>query len=685
MDASPCTELPALEPTDAAALRRQLEAAGYRIATRADAWVECLLVGHGERWRGQGLDPDEALQDAVGKMLPSRLGRELLARALAPEAREVVEASPAPAMTPLPAAASEPAPQRQQVRPPGPRRVPDVDDGEEPFTPAVVIRRPEVPVEPRPSRAEAAERPRPGHYVELRPQGGERSQRPKRVLAPTMPAAGPAVDDALDELDTLRRRVSDARTEVAMMAPELQRLHFLAWICRARSVQERVPYAMDVERAVGDIARTLGDLGKLWWPGSVKALQFKATPLDAGAELGLEAGGRLHDWLEAAERAEETLEARLEATGAGRYDDYGWADRGALKPPPNRPNALLSELTGAIERYLGTVERPSFRDGPPGLRKGDEPELGRLLEWARKLRWLRGHVADADVWAATMGRIRWAVSRAPRERVGAIREALDSTFCPAQPWPTVLGQDPQAKQRRRQRRDLLATLPREASVEADDLADWLGGAFDLGTHLSNPRIAGLLYPLKERVLALDPDTLPENSRRTRKRLADLKRRLQEVSQEEAAQFRRLAEKELAALPAPPPEEEAEELPEAEVADTGDPLEAVTEEVRRFTAGKKALFVSNREDPELKGRLEEMLALELSWSVIDPRRVQSKCEAISQGSYDFVLSATGFQGHNVDSALYRASRSAGVKYVRVNRGRPRTCVQALARELGVRPG
>jgi hypothetical protein len=48
----------------------------------------------------------------------------------------------------------------------------------------------------------------------------------------------------------------------------------------------------------------------------------------------------------------------------------------------------------------------------------------------------------------------------------------------------------------------------------------------------------------------------------------------------------------------------------------------------------------------------------------------------------VLSATGFQVHGVDAAVSRAASAASVVYVRVNRGRPVACVQAIAREYGL---
>jgi hypothetical protein len=105
-------------------------------------------------------------------------------------------------------------------------------------------------------------------------------------------------------------------------------------------------------------------------------------------------------------------------------------------------------------------------------------------------------------------------------------------------------------------------------------------------------------------------------------------------------------------------------------------------VRAQTQGRRALFVSNREDPELGARLEELLGITVTWCDGSLRRVQAQCERISRGSYDIVLSATGFQVHGVDSALARACSSASIAYVRVNRGRPLATMQAIAREFGL---
>lgn len=641
-------------------LRSLLERSGYAIAVRRDGWVEILISRGAERWVGRGEDEGEALDDALRAMLPSALGRELL-RGVLTEAPQAPSAEPDPPPEPAPASPSPPPA-------PGPAAPPTTAD--------------RTPSDPSPAAPESKPAPEPEGSAPSAPAEQADPTPEQEIVGGAAPAAippGPPVGEALEELDLLRRRILDARPELAMMSDEFQRLHILAWICRGRAIQERHPHDMAVERAAGDIARILGGFGKIWWPGSVRALQLRATPLDAGGELGLEGGGRLHDWLEAAERAEEVLAERLAQVGDGPVDDYGWADRTALDPAPNAPGDMLREVLNGLERRYGPLDRSPRREARDRLRRAEPGDVRDLVDWARKVRWLRGHTEDEETWGVVMGRLRWAAHHLPGTAPDALATALDPSFRPPRPWPRVLGQNPEKKQRRRRRKDLLRSLPTNGDGPAPDpeaLAQWLGEAFELGAELPNPRISGLIYPVREQVLALDMEALPENSRRMRKRLADLKKRLQIMGSSEADAIRRDAHRELDAPEEPEPKE-------PEPVNVPDPMERMIRDVRRHTEGKKALFVSNRDDPALEARLEEMLGLELTWTVIDPRRVQSKADSIEQGSFDFVLSATGFQGHTVDSILCKAAKAADTRYIRVNRGRPHTCVRSLARELGLR--
>ena len=96
-------------------LRALLQECGYRIAFRVTGWTECLVGRGSERWFGHGLDEDDALANALDKMLPSALARHMMtshaARRPAAAARER-DAEP-----PEPAQATPPAPDARDEAP----------------------------------------------------------------------------------------------------------------------------------------------------------------------------------------------------------------------------------------------------------------------------------------------------------------------------------------------------------------------------------------------------------------------------------------------------------------------------------------------------------------------------------------------------------------------------------------
>ena len=57
--------------------RLYLHRAGYGVTFRAEGWAECFVSLAAERWIGRGVTEDEALDDALRRMLPSRLARAL--------------------------------------------------------------------------------------------------------------------------------------------------------------------------------------------------------------------------------------------------------------------------------------------------------------------------------------------------------------------------------------------------------------------------------------------------------------------------------------------------------------------------------------------------------------------------------------------------------------------------------
>lgn len=104
-------------------------------------------------------------------------------------------------------------------------------------------------------------------------------------------------------------------------------------------------------------------------------------------------------------------------------------------------------------------------------------------------------------------------------------------------------------------------------------------------------------------------------------------------------------------------------------------------VRTATQGKRSVFVSNRRDPELTDHLKEAFGFaSIECRIAEPRRAQALGEAIEEGQFDLVLAATGFQLQSLDHLLVKACKTAGVTYVRVNRGDPLACLRALLRDL-----
>lgn len=487
-------------------------------------------------------------------------------------------------------------------------------------------------------------------------------------VAPHPPSAVvPARIRTAEALDTVEKQlasIEERLAHLARMAGERQRLHMMVWICRARAVEEAHPGVRDVEQAVARVARRLTEIGKMFWPGSVRALQLSARPADVRREMHATWAAEPSNWREATILAERLLDEHLTKSVEQGLDEDGWADAAARTPRPGDPDALFEQVDADIKSILippGEV---------PNGRAGDlsSAEFERLLAAARKLRWLRGGVRDDLAWGIAVGRMRRAVPSLG-DRAARVRDVLDHRTKPPVPWAKVLGEAPGDQAAPGvNTEELRAALP-EAGTSKEGLLAWLIKAFDA---LNTPELVDLVVPYRDVLDSFGEDTLNHDDRRVRRRLRELVKRVAAAATKPQT-------------PPPPPKSEPardlEETIDEPVAEHA--LAALAARVRAQTQGKKALFVSNREDPELGARLADLLGIDIAWCDGALRRVQAQCERIKGGSYDLVLSATGFQVHGVDSALARAASSAGVPYVRVNRGRPVACVQAIAREFGMR--
>lgn len=624
-------------------LQRLLSAYGYEAAYREDGFAECLLANGDEHWLGRGLDRERALLDAIAKAFPSRLSRSLLDLELAKSTADAPSAE-------------SPAEAPDFVLP---RAIPTQPSSEpEPEIEAPVFEEPAFEAAPL---AEELEKP-PVEDVPITPP-----PRPAAMSRTRVPEA-----EALGKLSELRATIEADQEELGLCSPPRQRLVLLAWMARARAFQEEAESSGRIYDAVRTFAKTIGQLAKDWWPGNVPALQISSRPIDALKTLPAPDSAPPMTWAAVADLAELALEQMEQEEAARDRDDYGWADAHRLVPTPEDPDELLRELLAQVEKLapLGRLPEP-----------GEIPTAERLVEWIRKLRWLRDSVEDARSWGRLAGRMRfWA--RKERDAFAVAAREIEPNFVPERPWALVLRAEAMATadaQRRleeeaRRAEELgrvLEDAPRpEASPSVEELAAWLARALPF-TDAYQAEVAGAMLPFRERVLELDPANIEGADRRIRRRLAKLRESLANPSTLEhpPASTRR-------AVSVVQP---VDELLVPELSSDGSELR---KRVVEHTKGRRAVFVSNRSDEGLRERIEELFDFEvLDWVEAEPRRIDALSDTIAAGAYDFVLGATGFMDHTVDGKLSRACKRTEARYIRVNRGRPTACLRAVARSLG----
>ena len=592
---------------------------------RNQGWSECLVSNAEERWLGRGSTDDEALESALGQMLPSQLAREAFDAHLARTIAITIAAtsSDEPAIEPLVEAVIAPA----DVEP---TAAPEEASLAEPSEISPAIEGAAPSLEP------LVEAPIPAEPV-------------ASTTSAEAAATALALADALAALDKMLHDIDAQLPAVAKKSAEQQRLHLLVWICQARAFEEAWPEARPVPIAVQRIARRLGEIGKMLWPGSVRALQLATSPADTMEPHAAEAPPTT--WAQAAERAElRRREHILKATSAG-FDADGWMDTTAGAPPPN-PGALLAQAVADLDALLARSVDAST----------EEHDVAALVRIAQVLRWTRRSATDHLAWGIAMGRLRRRSTSLGTHGV-TLRKTIDPTYKPPSTWvPAVAA--PTEGALSKERSDKLVTELASLGRGEDTLLPWLLRAFDA---FPTPALAEMLRPRRDQAMALGELAGTYEDRRIRRRLRDLLQRLATGGVEEA----------------PPSARRALRSKEEEEPESGDDsaLQQLCDRVRPHTQGRRVLFASNRADDKLEARLTELLGVRMTGCDSAPRRLQSQCERIAQGSYDLVLSATGFQDHAMDSALAKATSAARIPYVRVNRGRPLACAQAIARELG----
>ena len=596
---------------------------GYRGLQRVQGWHECLLWRGEERWVGHGADAGAALAHALAQMFPSSAARALF---IGTSSGAAIAAAPLLA----PTTASAPA-------------------------------KPAAQSEPEPASEAAPAEPEPRGYEP--PKVGQRLILP----TPTYPAA--AVAEARDTLDDILKEIADARPDFALMAPRHQKVHMLGWICRARGLDEQFAGEHKVTILVRRVAHELTNISKIMWPGSVQALQMSARPDCVVSELGIKSMQLPRTWNDASEFVQLHRERAL--AGDVPLDDYGWADD-LRRASSGDPRAILREVQAAVEALAGPVQEPPPRHLSVPPEELSPETIEQLARHVQQLRTIRVQTLQPELWGCVMGRLRWLGGRLG-DRAHNLRKWLDPEFRPPVDTSKAVAAQLEVLRLRQQ-----AVRGEREAVLADPgrLGAWMVKAFDV---FNTPDVASLVEPVRAAVLALDDDALPEADRRLRRRLRDLKAHLRNTTDTPPGRGQDGDEPDVDEGDYDSLKINLAALPGGEDDENDPSLSAL---VRARVRGKSALFVSNRDDPDLKAKLEDRLGLDITWCDGNPRKVQAQCESISRRSYDLVLIATGFQAHTIDGILARAARAGGVPYVRVFKGRPLACVRALARSLGL---
>lgn len=628
-------------------IRQLLEDLGYTVMFRTDGWTECLVTGHEERWLGRGPDEESTLRDIERQMFPSHAARSLLVGT-----RPAVPVSEPYVATPEANVTVEP-----------PEYVGDFETEVETTTHEVVeMQTGEVvsseekitvtPVEPEPEPEPAMS----GTYVY-----------PDEDPAPPEPEEPSEADvtkeEALEIVAGIDDEITDGLDDVALMATLHQRLHIAAWIFRARAVQEKFPTDGEVEEAVHQIALRLTGLCKVYWPGSVRALQIYTTPMQALEGL-LRTPKTPLKWAESA----EIMEAHIEQVeGDKQRDEFGWRDRAQCKPSPPSPDAVLAEAVAKIEAVVGPVGEPLDDKRRKVAADHIVSELETLVMAAHLMRWVRRTTQQPKLWGKAMGALRWA-SRQPRDRasVRTLQDVIADEHRPGRSWAELLGRDPRVNEKNRARKQVMENLPQPTWLE-EDLMAWLHKAFQA---FSNPQIAKLAADVREQIMEFTNADFADADRNTRSRL----RKLQAI-------FR--VQQDVTAVELPDVSDVSDDEPVAAAPKGPDPAQLLLARVQEITEGKRVLFVTNRDDERLRLDLERDLKCDVTLKDGgNPRTMRSVIKSVDGDKYDFVLMATGFNNHSADVSLCRAAKLEGIPYVRVQKGRLAATVRALGRAFNV---
>ncbi len=464
-------------------------------------------------------------------------------------------------------------------------------------------------------------------------------------------------DDCVRRLNDILGALTDpdATAQLAAEAPDRQRASILFWAAETRDAEECAPSSREIGELVTSVMHRLNELAKMFWPGIVRALQVGTRPEGVAVPGG---GPSLSTWARIADEADRWL-VRPPARG---FDVDGWADPHRLDPRPKDPDEILRWAHGLL---------PSILDGAIA----GNSDLDMMLRIAQSLRWIRG-ACDRMEWGRAMGLLRQAIAKTYGriDDESALGQAIHPRRAPHASWASIVG--PFHEERRSadsessggpglsaSRAAMLGTLE-SAKGDPEQLVTWLSTAFDLW---STPDLAVAINGAAPAVLGLAGTVTTHPDQRVRRRLGKLIEELRAGPPREASS----SDEET---------EEAHEPQDQEARLSDDPL---TMAVRNRVRGARVLVMAPRDDRRLRERLERLLGVSTEHLDFDKKnRVDDIAASVRKGNFGLIVAMTGFMAHRIQDKIKPLAIAAGTPYVCANKGRPRACIEAIARDLGV---
>lgn len=420
------------------------------------AWIDCLIQGHSESYIGHGREQEQALQDALRGMLPSKLSRDMFFAQLFMEDDSLTASG---------------------------------EDREEGDT---------VTSE----RYEALDRDDSTGLEEDEYNGEQTEGRSELTESLTETVVSPTADEdtfvgSVEDLgnayavfDLIEESLNAIDLDIPMETPRRLQVLITFYLCQLRHYQEQLPDP-SLTASVHDFVNRFGHWSRVLWPGNFPVLQVSAKPNSSSMALF---GKPASSWMDLVHHAMEELDNDPNA------DDQGWSDLPACSPACPNPDEQLDKAVFEIDLVLGGRHDAGSKEIQRAAEVLDNQGSEKLIHACQVLRWIRPDVSNPWKWGKAMGRLRWMASRKFLQG-HPLRSLVDPSWYPKPDWAHSLGQDPRSVEEKQKMRRALQERPPEDS-KAEDLVPWLSLICSLLDMKDLPRY---LRPYRLQLIELQDD------------------------------------------------------------------------------------------------------------------------------------------------------------------------------------